>query len=325
LGIKIKKILITGACGYIGARLSKYLAEKGYCVTVFDSFDPSHYIEWTSLMDEVIIGDIREETTISDLADKQFDVVIQLISLDHHKSESNPNFVSSINIMPTWNLLNSIIKKGLDQFIYFSTIHVYGNLPKNIISEDHNPAPINGYGLTHLLSENICNYFNENTETNCINVRLSNSYGSPVFRENNCWWLVINNLCRTAFQKNKIKLLSDGSPERDFIHISDVCRAIDLLINTDKNKMPSSPFHISSGDTLTIWELAQTVNKIYQDRFNHKLKIIVPENSNFVNPVHAEKHIVSNTKIKSLGFRLNTELKTGINEIFDYLEKTHKE
>ena len=147
--------MITGACGYLGARLSKFLAETGYRVTAFDSFDPSMYSQWTSLMDEVIIGDIREETTISDLADKQFDVVIHLISLDHHKSESNPNFVSSINIMPTWNLLDKLTKAGLKKFIYFSTIHVYGNLPKEIITEDQKPKPVNTYGLTHLLSENM--------------------------------------------------------------------------------------------------------------------------------------------------------------------------
>ena len=85
----MKKILVTGACGYLGARLSKYLAEKGYSVTAFDSYDPSTHNEWKSLMDEVIIEDIRDETVISNLADKNFDVAIQLISLDHYKSENN--------------------------------------------------------------------------------------------------------------------------------------------------------------------------------------------------------------------------------------------
>ena len=89
---------------------------------------------------------------------------------------------------------------------------------------------LNIYGLTHFLSEDICSYYNVNTETDCINVRLSNSYGSPVFMENNCWWLVINDLCKTAFSKDEIKLLSDGSPQRDFIQSSDICRAIEILI-----------------------------------------------------------------------------------------------
>ena len=109
----MKKVLITGACGYLGARLSKHLAENGYSITAFDSFDPSSYSQWTSLMEEVIIGDIRDETTLTNLSEKQFDVGIHLISLDHHKSEANPNFVSSINVMPTWNLLDKFTKNGL--------------------------------------------------------------------------------------------------------------------------------------------------------------------------------------------------------------------
>jgi len=322
----LKKVLVAGACGYLGARLSKYLSEKGYGVTTFDSYDPSAHTQWTSMMDEVIVGDIRDETTISELADKNFDVVINLISLDHHKSENTPSFISSINVMPTWNLLEQFTKKGLEKFIYFSTIQVYGTLPKENITEERLPNPLNAYGLTHLISENICNYYN-NTETECINVRLSNSYGSPVFKENNCWWLVINDLCKTAYEKQEIKLLSDGSPQRDFIHGSDVLRAIKVLINTDKKNIKYNTFHISSENTLTIWELAHAVKKVYTDRYNIDIEISVPENKNSVPPdlfSKYKKYIISNSKLKSLGFTPITELKTGINEIFDYLDKTHE-
>ena len=316
----MKKILITGACGYLGARLSKYLAEKGNNVTAFDSYEPSNYIEWISLMDEIIIGDIRDESAISRLADKNFDVVIHLISLDHYKSENDPNFVSSINVMPTWNLLDKFTKNGLKKFIYFSTIHVYGNLPREIITENQTPEPINVYGLTHLLSENICNYFNDKTETECVNVRLSNSYGSPVFKENNCWWLVINDLCRTAFEKHKIKLLSDGSPQRDFIHGDDIVAAIDILINYDINKS-NNIFHISSGQTLTILELAHKVGEVYLKRYNNEIDIYFPDNSVSENSdkfKDSERYIINNKRIKNIGFQKKISLEAGINEIFEY-------
>ena len=320
----MKKVLVTGACGYLGARLSKHLSENGYRITAFDSFDPSKYSQWTSLMKEVIVGDIRDETTLSSLAEKQFAVIIHLISLDHHKSEDNPNFVSSINVMPTWNLLDKFTRNGLEKFIYFSTIHIYGKTPNKNITEDHTPAPLSAYGLTHLLSENICNYFNIKTETNCINVRLSNSYGCPVFKENNCWSLVINDLCKTALQEKNIKLSSDGLPQRDFIHSSDVSRAVEVIINTDKKNLQYNTFHISSGNTLTILELAHTVKKVYQNRYREEIHVVLPENITSLSPdkfSKAEKYIVDNTKLKSLGFVLKTELHTGINEIFDYLEK----
>ena len=318
----MKKVLVTGACGYLGARLSKHLAINGYSITAFDTFDPSIYSQWTSLMDEVIVGDISAEKVISDLADKQFDVVIHLISLDHHRSEDDPNFVSSINVMPTWNLLDKLTKNGLRKFINFSTIHVYGHLPKETITEDQILRPLNAYGLTHLLSENICNYYNNKTETECINVRLANSYGSPVFKESNCWWLVINDLCRTAYEKNKIKLLSDGSPQRDFIHGDDVLRAIDILINYN-SKNGNNIFHIASGQTLTILELAHLVKDVYFKKYKKEIDIYFPDNSVSEYPdkfKELEKYMIDNRRIKNLGFQQKTNLESGINEILDYCD-----
>ena len=318
----MNKVLITGACGYLGARLCKHLAKDGYKVTAFDSYDPSAHSQWVSLMDDVVVGDIRDESTISDLADRNFDVVVHLISLDHHKSESSPNLVSSINVMPTWNLLNKFTQNGLKKFIYFSTIHVYGNLPNGNITEEHQPNPVNAYGLTHLLSENICNYYNNRTETECINVRLSNSYGSPVFKENNCWWLVINDLCRSAIEKNQIRLKSDGSPQRDFIHGDDVARAIDVFVNKNINN-ENNIFHLASGETLTILELAHKVRLVYNQEYNKEIEIILPDKSISEYPDisnNIDRYRISNNRLNEIGFRQKVNIESGIKEIFKYLE-----
>jgi len=323
----MKKILVTGGCGYLGARLSKYLAEKGYGVTAFDSFNPSKYSHWTSLMEEVIIGDIRDEITLYGLVEKQFDVVIHLISLDHHKSEDNPNFVSSINVMPTWNLLEKLSKSGLQKFIYFSTFQVYGKVPYKEITEDFNPSPQNNYGLTHLLSENICKYYNKKTNINCINIRLSNSYGSPVFLENNCWWLVINDLCKTAYNDKIIKLLSDGSPQRNFIHISDICRAIEVLLKTKNEDFQENTFHIASENTLTILELAHEVKKVFKKRYQSEAPIILPDSFTSEEPdkyKDIDRFVISTKNMESFGFHPKTDLIMGINEVFSYLEKRNE-
>ena len=319
----MKEILVTGGCGYLGARLSKYLAENGYGVTIFDSFNPSEYYQWTSLMEEIIVGDIRDEATISKLAEKEYDAVIHLISLDHHRSADDPNFVSSINVMPTWNLLDKFTKKGLKKFIYFSTVQVYGEIPNEFITENRVPSPQNAYGLTHLLSENICNYYNRKTDTVCINVRLSNSYGSPVFRENNCWWLVINDLCKSAMKKNRITLLSDGSPQRDFIHGSDVARAVQILLETGEEVLEENVFHISSGNTLTILELAHMVTNVFEEIYKKRISVYLPGNSVPTDQgvfQDLKKYSFDTTRMRYLGFQPQTDLKAGINELFDYLE-----
>ena len=320
----MKKILITGGCGYLGARISEYLSIKGYHVTVFDRAIPNGNNTWVSLIDDFVIGDIRDETVISKLTQKSFDVVVHLISLDHRDSESNPNLVNSINVIPTWNLLENFSQLGLEKFIYFSTFQVYGRLRTGEITEDYIPSPLNKYGLTHMISENICNFYNRKTDINCIDVRLSNSYGSPVFASNNCWWLVINDLCRSAFYNKQIILLSDGSPMRDFIHSSDVCRAIEILVNTTKKEIQNNTYHVSSGKTHTILELAHFVKNIYKKRFHEDIEIVLPNkitSENADSYKNVKRYIVKNSKLKSLGFIPQTELESGFNEIFDYFDK----
>lgn len=321
----MKKILITGGCGYLGARMSKYLAERGYRITVFDSCGPNRDDQWVSLMEDIIIGDIRDEYAISKLLRKDYDVVIHLISLDHHRSEDSPSFVASINVTPTWVLLSELTKKRLETFIYFSTVQVYGKLADEIISEERTPSPQNAYGLTHYMSENICNYFNRVTDTNCIIVRLSNSYGSPVFKENNCWCLVINDVCKMAIEKHKVLLSSDGSPLRDFIHSSDICKAIEILIKANNKEYQENIFHVASGNTLTISELAHMVKNLFEERYKQEIPIYLSNNSISHDSNKFQKrgrYFFDTTRIKNLGFCPNTNLAQGISELFDYLKSS---
>ena len=76
----MRKILITGAYGYLGSRLCYYFAKQNYKVTAFGRSLPSSSSNWVSLMDDIIEGDIRDEAKINNLATKNFDIVIHLIS-----------------------------------------------------------------------------------------------------------------------------------------------------------------------------------------------------------------------------------------------------
>ena len=319
----MKKILIIGANGYIGARLSLLLSENNHIVTAHCFPNIPTNERWTNAMDKIVVGDLRDKAFIESLTNENYDIVIHLVSLDHNQSNSTPDFVASINVLPTWNLLNAFSKKGtLGKFIYFSTFQVYGEVPLGELTEEFSPLPQNIYGLTHLLSENICNYYNLTTNINCINVRLSNSYGSPVLKENNCWGLVINDLCKKAVEEKKIILLSDGSPQRDFIHSSDVYWAIEILINNHKKNIENNTYHVSSGNTFSILELAHVVKEVYQEFFGKDIKVILHDNSISENPnkyIETERYIVDNSKIESLGYRSKTNLKDGISEIFNYL------
>jgi len=175
------------------------------------------------------------------------------------------------------------------------------------------------------MSENICNYFNESSSIECINIRLTNSYGSPVFIDNNCWWLAVNDLCKSAFINKKMLLLSDGSPQRDFIHSSDIFQALDLLINCDCSSFSNNVFNLSSGRTLSILEIAHTIKNVYKKKYKLDISIELVDGKVSENADNFEKkprYYVSNKKLASLGFSPKTSLETGILEIFEFLEKS---
>ncbi|MFV0590529.1 MAG: NAD-dependent epimerase/dehydratase family protein [Draconibacterium sp.] len=316
-----QKILITGANGYLGSHITELLCKSGHDVRAlcFEYFDELK--KWTEQGVKIIRGDITQQSCFETLESYAFDTIIHLVSLNHFDSEKDPGRVLKVNVLPTWNLLKKFADKGLKKFIYFSTQQVYGRIPCVEISEAYPPKPVNSYGLTHLQSEQIVNLYNTISGVDGINIRLSNSFGAPVFKQNNCWWLVVNDLCRTAYRERKIKLLSDGSPQRDFIHVSDVAAAVKVLVeNTSLN---TKLFNISSGNTYTILELAKTVRKIYHQRYHSEIPILDTNDVEFdlSKKITNPKYTIINSAITDAGLVLKTDLEMGINELFQYLEK----
>jgi len=267
------------------------------------------------------VGDLTQESTISKIADLRPDAVIHLVSLDHFDSEKEPGFVTSVNVIPSWRLLEACTRTKLKKFIYFSTIQVYGKLPAEPIDESFPVCTQNAYSLTHHLSEYICNHYNRKSSTDIITVRLSNSYGDPVFPDNNCWWLAINDLCRGAHINKEIRLLSDGTPQRDFIHGNDVCRAVSILLRNHE-KFADPVYHISSGTTLTLLEIARTIQKEYKYKYGNLIPIITSEGEidDTTKPPQLPKFTISNQRLRSLNFNPVITINQGIKKLFNYIE-----
>ena len=317
----MEKVLITGANGYLGAQISSYLSQQGYRVSglCFPAIPTD--TTWQKQFEELFACDIRDEKKLAEIAEKKFDTIIHLVSLDHHQSNATPSEVAAVNVLPTWNLLDIFSKQGLKKFLYLSTIHVYGKNLNGIISEEYPVNCENPYALTHYFSENICRYYAENSEIKCLTARLSNSFGQPVFADNNCWWLVVNDLCRNAFLNKKIILQSDGSPLRDFIYGNDVCRAINTILQKGAN---NNSYHISSGTTYNLLELAEIVQKVYQKLYGEIITVSTSQQENisdFTIFSSTPKYKIDNSKLQELGFVQECSLEQGVEKLFKYLEE----
>ena len=291
------RILISGASGYLGSRLCRELNKKHHIIALTRNPDKfNHFNE--KIADEIIILKSFDHNFLEKVIDSKPEIFIHLISLDSRNSNLNPLNSFDVNVGNTFKLLNHLKdSKTLRKFIYFSTIHVYNSSLKKI-NELTNPNPNNFYSLTHYLSEEIINYFNNEANFKCINLRLSNSYGEPLFENENCWKLVVNELVKSANEKKVISLNGEGLTSRDFIHYSDICDAISKLIILDNSKFNHNTYNLSSGNSLLLIELAELINK----EFKGKIKILINSNESYLpSPKNLVSKITySNERIKNL-------------------------
>ena len=321
------RILISGATGYIGYRLLSFLIQTDHEIITYSRKKIDSSISSFMKLKNMIHGDINNPIVIDKIANLRPEIVIHLISLDHHDSENCPDEVIKSNVLPTWNLLYNLKSKGLKKFIYFSTIHVYSKHSLNhSINEKDEVNPHNSYGLTHYISENICNYFsNIIDDFKSINIRLANSYGEPYLSNKKCWNLIVNDLVRSAYFEKKIILKSDGKAERDFIHYSDICSGVLKLIELKNIDVENLIINFCSGKTITILELAFIVRKVLKERFNVDLPVFInstelvetlPNNDSF-------NRVYSTDIANSLGIRFEYKIEEGIFRLYNYLNKNN--
>lgn len=319
------RILVAGANGYLGGRVSEYLAAQGNDVTALVHHRPTNSNKWLNKMGHVVEGDARDKDVLLSAMEGEVDCVVFTISLDHRASGKEPSATLAVNVGILWTLLEIYAEKGGGRVIYLSTQQVYGkHNAGEVIREEAPLLPANPYGLTHKYCEDLCSLYSRERGLNCISLRLSNSFGAPVFPSCNCWWLAINDFCKTALEQGELRLLSDGSPQRDFIPISDICRAIEMVATLPVSALLHRMYNLGSGKTHTILELAHEVANICADRYDKKFPVVLPDgkisrDARHHRDVHRFTYDIG--RLRDLGFVPSSDLRPGVEEVLDFLEK----
>jgi len=319
------RILVAGANGYLGGRISQYLAARGNKVIALVHHRPTDSNSWLSRMERVVEGDATNQDVLLSAVQDKVDCIIFTISLDHRVSGRDPLNTLAVNVGIFWKLLDIYAQKGGGRVIYLSTQQVYGRYNAGeVINEKTHLLPASPYALTHMYCEDLCSLYTRERGLNCINIRLSNSFGAPVFADCNCWWLVINDFCKTALQEEGLKLLSDGTPQRDFIPVADVCRAIEMMAALPASALKHMTYNLGSGKSHTILEVAHKVASICGDRYGKEFPVILPGNKVSYDAGHhrdVPRFAYDISRLKELGFVPSSELRPGIEEVLDFLEK----
>ena len=299
------KILITGGFGYLGTKLSKLLMDEGYEIRIFGHSIPKNFQKNNDY--EIILGDILDKKKIND-ACKGIDYILHLAGLDQQTCKNNPKLALLVNGTGTKSVLEAAQKEHVKKFIYLSTSQVYGKL-NGRVTEATKPAPMNDYGKTKLKGEHYCKQFDN--ETSCIVMRLSNAYGAPL--TNSGRNLVVNDFCRQSIKKQKIILKTEGKQKRDFIAITDVCRAINILLCSESKDLKEKIFNVGGNNTISIYELAKLVAQTYLEVCGKEVKI---EFDKKLVDTPVTDFVYDISRIRRLGFEPKAKIKEEIKAIF---------
>lgn len=259
----MKRILITGANGYIGLHLATKLRRANYEVI-------------TSTRDED--GDVKMDFSnpekIKNLKIEGIDTVIHTVSPNEGLYKNNTYTALTEGIIGIHAILDFCVENKIKNFIYFSSFHVFGN-KSGILNEESDISPVNDYGLSHSIAEQTIQLFNRKGLVNGWVIRPSNLYGVPVDCDKFKRWNLIPFLfCKEAIEKRTITLLTPGNQLRNFVDVVDVVERVQWILDEEPK---CRIVHANGNETLSVVEYAKIVQKVARDKLNLEVNITRPD------------------------------------------------
>lgn len=233
--MEIKKILVTGSEGYIGAVLVKKLLSLGYRVT---GLDACFYADNKKNNYKLIKKDIRN---IAKIKLNSYDAVIHLAALSNDPmGQLNPTLTDQINFRATVHLAKHAKKQGIKRFLFSSSCSIYGIGKKEVVDE-HSPVnPLTAYARSKIKAEK--ELIKLANKTFCVGIlRNATVYGySPSFRND----LVANNFVTCGLATGEIRVMSDGTPWRPLIDVRDLADIFTAFLKAPAELINGNIFNI---------------------------------------------------------------------------------
>ena len=258
----MKKILITGGAGYVGAQLTPLLLNRGYEVTVIDLMIYGDDVLQKHNNLNIIKGDIRDQDLLKEIIPNH-NSVIHLACISNDPSfELNPVLGKSINLDAFKPLVEISKQNRVDKFIYASSSSVYGIKKEKNVTEDISLDPLTDYSKFKADCEKILfEYHSEDFTTVVIRPATVCGYSKRQRLD-----VVVNILTNLAYHKREITVFG-GEQLRPNIHIMDMVNAYVLLLEQPKEKVAKKIFNASYENQKVI-DLALIVKDVIGDDVN---------------------------------------------------------
>jgi len=302
-----QRVLLTGATGHVGGRLFKHLVSRPDISTRAWIRSSRQLPNWATKA-ELVVGDITDSTTRQS-ALRGVDVVVHATRGFPTNIEPTPHQVDD-ELKTTLAFVKESIATGVRRFVFLSSIHVYGASLTGVVNESTPCQPLTRYGQSRLTLEEEIRSTAKASDIETTMIRLSNAFGVPGIPRLDAWSLLIHDVCRQIVQSKRIILRSDERTRRDVIALQDVTTILSQIIVSQGQL--SETFVLASGQTMTIRELAEIVQR-HAESF---LGIRIPIDSKQTSEVTPPNFTLESHKLRSAGIALSDHRESEIRDLF---------
>ena len=312
----MKKVLVTGADGFIGSHLTEMLVAKGYYVKAlaqYNSFNNWGWLEHVNYKNdiEIVSGDIRDPHYCKTIS-KDVEIIFHLAALIAIPfSYMAPHSYVETNIKGTLNICQAAKENEISKLIHTSTSEVYGTAQYVPIDEKHPLQPQSPYSATKIAADAIVMSFYNSFDLPVSIARPFNTYGP----RQSARAIIPTIITQIAAGTKEIKL-GDLSPTRDFNYVEDCCRGLIMLAESEKTT--GEIVNIGSNSEISIADMFKLI------------KELMSSNVTFINDEQRERPKKSevyrlwcdNKKINKLvGYKPQVSIQEGLKKTIDWITK----
>ncbi len=299
-------ILVIGSQGFIGSHIVQHFLSQGFevfgCDLVEFNTEKYHYQKIS-----ILSSDFEKL-----FLENNFDVCINAsgsgnvgFSVENPMSDFEANSLSVIKALDTIRKYQPTCK-----YVHISSAAVYGNPKQLPVNESDIMSPLSPYGYHKMISELICKEYYHLYQLQISIIRPFSVYGNGLKKQ------LLWDICQKIHNSNEITLFGTGNESRDFIHIADLVRLIELIIQ--KSTFNCDVFNAASGVETTIKSLAS----IFQKQFNGTKTINFSGQVKQGDPLN---WVSSIEKLKEINFSTTVDFEKGVINYLNWFKAINNE
>ncbi|MEE9274073.1 MAG: SDR family oxidoreductase [bacterium] len=256
----MKRVLVTGGCGFIGSNIVRALLAEGYSVRVLENLATGRKENLEGAAEEVDLIEGPEGILSPELcarAVKGVDAILHQAALPSvPRSIANPALTDRVNVKGTLTLLEAARHEGVRRFVFASSSSIYGDAPGEIRTEDIGPQPLSPYAVSKRAAEVYVNLYHRLFGLETVVLRYFNVFG-PRQDPNSQYAAVVPIFTRHMLARKKSTIYGDGEQSRDFTFVENVVSG--NLLALEAEGVAGEVFNLATSENHSVNDLFRLI------------------------------------------------------------------